>query len=753
MESTTPAVASALLQWVNSFELSPKPSSWKDLEDGQLLWSILHDVDPDYFDGSLPELERRPSDGWIPRWQNLKHVDRMVTTYIRDTCGQLPVLTRKMNPDMKAIAEGGSLENTTKLVKLVLLAACYSEKSNQRIVTMMLSKLGPTVASTLAEVIKEIEALDSRMAEYGVDPEISEENDQPTAPQGRPRGSSFERDLELEHEEQMIRVMQEKKQLEEQIERLKEDLADSKEIVGKLEQDLEEARTEQRRKGKYDDMEFEQMNTKNMQDRDYIAEMESDLAHWKATADNQERQLQKLKADEETKQELRDELQLIKNERDGLAQKAKASENLKKKIESLQDQARLAETLKERLQEADDQLAEVDHLRDRCTALQKANEENVEAISNGEQAIFDQKTARRRLEHDIKILMQQRDQAHELQERAHETVRELEEKVRELEIGQSQGGQGLNNLDNELSPVQELLHDEVSKSGVINADAILLRQRVELLQSRCNKLEEQYLDTYQENLGLQDAIKDGKDKQQTEENPFMHQTEKLHRTEEELAETKKKFIASTTQITELKHRLASAESSAPVNGEAKIDTEALIDNQERQKYVEEVDSELEKYKSLLRHALFNREALQKEPVELRKQREFEVIKELLQNVRSAEGGEADTIIDDAATYIVTKITEAQVPVANEKANAEQAATIENLKRELEQAKKAVPLQPQDSAAQQDITNLQRENKLLTSAWYDLASRMQSNTVALQRRSEPPKSWLGRQRLAVSGGRR
>jgi protein HOOK3 len=52
--------------------------------------------------------------------------------------------------------------------------------------------------------------------------------------------------------------------------------------------------------------------------------------------------------------------------------------------------------------------------------------------------------------------------------------------------------------------------------------------------------------------------------------------------------------------------------------------------------------------------------------------------------------------------------------------------------------------------QQEVENLRRENKLITSAWYDMTMRLQSNTVVLQRRSEAPKSWLGKQRVAVGG---
>lgn len=50
-----------------------------------------------------------------------------------------------------------------------------------------------------------------------------------------------------------------------------------------------------------------------------------------------------------------------------------------------------------------------------------------------------------------------------------------------------------------------------------------------------------------------------------------------------------------------------------------------------------------------------------------------------------------------------------------------------------------------------LLSLQRENALMTTAWYDLTSRLQSNHVILQRRQDAPRSWLGRQRGIVVGG--
>lgn len=38
--------------------------------------------------------------------------------------------------------------------------------------------------------------------------------------------------------------------------------------------------------------------------------------------------------------------------------------------------------------------------------------------------------------------------------------------------------------------------------------------------------------------------------------------------------------------------------------------------------------------------------------------------------------------------------------------------------------------------------------MITTAWYDLTSRLQSNHVVLQRRHDAPRSWLNKQRQMV-----
>lgn len=58
--------------------------------------------------------------------------------------------------------------------------------------------------------------------------------------------------------------------------------------------------------------------------------------------------------------------------------------------------------------------------------------------------------------------------------------------------------------------------------------------------------------------------------------------------------------------------------------------------------------------------------------------------------------------------------------------------------------------PPQAEYDKKVKTLELENALITTAWYDITSRLQSNHVVLQRRQDAPKSWLNKQRQMVNG---
>ena len=641
------------------------------------------------------------------------------------------------------------------MVKSALLAAMYSDKSNERMV-QVLHSLGPKVMQSIAIFIGDVEEMDQKLADSGVDVEPGSELDNTSDSEPRTARHSFERDPELEREERLIQALQERRKLEAQVADLGDELQHTKEQFTKLEEELAEAKftIDRRRRRTLDEEELEQLSAKADRDKDYITELETDLASAKATIEQQDRQLDRFKADDANKQELRDELQMVRTERDELLQKAKANENLKKKIQALQEQERSNQSLRTDLKSANDQLQELENLRDKCAALEKASEENAQTIANGEQEIFDQKTSKKRLEHELKLLAQRYEQTRELLSNAQERNRDLEDQLNDYESKQAASIDQLSSLDAELNAEAGDDRDR-RKSTMIrtssSAETVILQQKLTIADSSVSRLEQKCLDLLQENLGYK-SILDGTDDAKEGSQAFAHQVKRLEEVSKELEEAKSKYIAASSEATDLHQRLNAI--GAPVtNGDS-----ALSKTQERQKYTEGLETDLRDQKALLRHALLGNPALSKEDSAIRQSNEYKLIRKQLEVVHSAPKQDAEQVISATATKITDKVEKGRTALTEGEAKiADLSGQVQSLTTDLEKLKSlpAPPLKVEQAPAQTDpklqelLTNLQRENKLITSAWYDLTCRLQSNTVILSRRQEPPKSWLGRQRATVN----
>lgn len=513
---------------MNTFDLPGRVTAWNQLEDGQILWQILADIDADYFNESLPNLDegidrrRSIADNWIPKWQNLKHIERAVSTYIREECEQLPVLSKRMIPDLKTGARDGSMMLTAKLTMAVLCAACFSPKSNQRMLGIM-QQLGEQTASAIAGAIQEMQALDARMQELGVDQELTPEPNlsgyrTPTrAVSGA--GSAIGRDNELEQEAQLFEANKDRNALRTQVGKLQEELEKSRSKISQLEEELVEAKLhlDDRRGKRTSSDEYEQLRNELTRDRQYIDSLEIDLANAKDVLESQKRRLARMDSEEGSKQDLRDQLQLVKAERDELSQKAKANENLKKKIESLTKETKQLETLRQEYQQARERLQELEDVEDKCAALEKVNKENSQTLVNCEQSIFEEKGKRTRVEHENILLMKQLEQTRELQYKAEDAKQELEDRIRELESSNHAGRGG--SLEDELEQDRSVDNLEASASakasleGRVSADAIALQQKVDILTARLKSLEAETLKQMQENLGLRSDMMANKDEE------------------------------------------------------------------------------------------------------------------------------------------------------------------------------------------------------------------------------------------------
>lgn len=618
----------------------------------------------------------------------VKYIDRHVTMFIRDECNKLTEASRKVTPDLKAIAIDGSREDTiqvgflqrlachetdaiVQLLKLILLAALYSPVSNQRMVQTM-TELPGEAANHIAGMISSLEHLDRVLVEEAqmnggsdVESVMSPERS------GTPNLSGVRRDPELEREEQLIKAFATIKERERKIASLTAEVTDKTERISQMQDELSQTRNtlEQGGLSGANNEILAQLRERSARDTDYIAELESQVGEHKEEAEDRQRQLTRLKGDADSKQKLRDELQLLRVERDDLVQKSKASENLKKKIQTLQEADKSNSSLRSDLEDTQEELRALKHFKNQCTALQKRQEELLKTISNQEQEMFDRKTYMQRLEHDRKAGAQRHELAKERQARDAETISELEERLRQLEDGQSSRTSSSDNLDDELTSgdeVQKDLRSRLAALEVENAklkdehvtvdDDAVSRQEYDLLKSRYSDLEQKYLETYTENLGLEAALKDPQNLASASA-PFVEMRRRLHEETSRRTEADKRVFEAEGERADAlakfeisKSKLAAIDadrtaSLAALQSGTTASTDILESEKERLAiHGKSVEFQLETHKDLLRHSLLNRDILLKEDEELRGSNEFRLISHELndfKNVASPSGSQSD----------------------------------------------------------------------------------------------------------------
>ena len=153
MEGDT--LSSCLLLWIRSFDGVGHPTALDHLTDGLALWTILRQVDPDYFAGQLPEPDVNHSTEWTRKWQNLKHIEKQLFLYYRDICnGQDRRVHR--GPDLKAIAAEASHPELEHLLMTIIRAAMASPAANQMMARRLMG-LGKETAMVIAGELRTME--------------------------------------------------------------------------------------------------------------------------------------------------------------------------------------------------------------------------------------------------------------------------------------------------------------------------------------------------------------------------------------------------------------------------------------------------------------------------------------------------------------------------------------------------------------------------------------------------------------------
>lgn len=449
----------SLLQWVRSFEGVGEVQQWRDLSDGRALWTILQDVDADYFTGALPEPDLSPSDDWTRRWQNLKHVDKQVSLYYRDICNGQEQLGANV-PDLKAIAADSSVQDLERLLMAIIRSAMTSPESNQRMAPRLMG-LGRERAMAIAgelrqmeenEAVEESEPASREESAYQSEAEVLDEG----KGAGAKDSSGLYSDPLLEREEELLQAQATIDKLQANHTAAQRQLQELRQDKDRLQEAFDAYRDDIDSRGKKVDGgdAVKKLQRQADNDRAYIDDLEAQLQTSRNAVEKYERQIQKLRDDAEAGQKLRDDLQMLRAENEDLTQKIRANENLKKKIQALQEQERLNGVLRDELKTANEKLEELERMKQVQTSLEKEIIEKRGLIRNQEYQINELGTMRKHAVYDSGVLAQKLEAARERHERDHDAIEELRQKLQDHNIDDEDAGPK-KNMNREITASEE----------------------------------------------------------------------------------------------------------------------------------------------------------------------------------------------------------------------------------------------------------------------------------------------------------
>ncbi|EED15046.1 microtubule binding protein HOOK3, putative [Talaromyces stipitatus ATCC 10500] len=767
-------VAKVLLEWINSFSLGKTIRDTEELSDGIILWEILQDIDPQYFLDELPE--RNPSDHWVTKWQNLKHLHKLLTGYIRKQFDDEIPSGLDPSPDLKAISESNSLKETNKLLKLLLIAAISSPNAETYVTT--LQKLSTPTQEGLKNIIEE--AHNSQHEDLSADEEDGD---------GAPK-RDLAVDPELQFEERVGKVLAEndrlateKKEMEKALEDLHNRLARLQENNDTLQTRL--ASTEDRlvtlKSGKGDvGFSAKALESRSRQQEELIANQEAKLSAAQDEIDSLKMSLESMRVKTQRFQKLQDDYDEMKTERDQLIRKANAAEKYRQKLQASQDFEKENQTLKNQVKDLQQQLKEADSNQKRSSERDVELEEYRRVLPRIEQDRHEIQSLKKQLEFNNHALTERLQGAEEQRDRDEALISELRERIRELEGSTDSPSYTPGNASPRLqSTLQKDLDDIGARETQLKSENEELRKEVNKLKMT-NTLGSS-LEGYSENLILTAQLAQAKSSQSDE-------YWKLY---DQYAEIRQKLADAEDLIDATKRQLDDARAELQLVDKEKLDmiTEVKDSNSgeitkireewdQLTRKIHHLEAEIDVSQALVRDMCVERNELRaclEEKQAAMRAEDEDFIKEI-ETLLAEFAARAKTENPDAPEKSGIELLKHFADVTEKSAETlakraehidQQNDLIKSLQEQIRHIEEARGDQDDDSIPKQrelelqEIINRQsREMALICSAWYDLQGRLQHSNITVARyrhtatgagggSADMQKGWLAKQRNLVS----
>ncbi|KAK4178690.1 hypothetical protein QBC36DRAFT_344386 [Triangularia setosa] len=756
MTQHSPLTQTALLKWVNTFDTRRKAGSLQDLRDGIILGQILEKMlAPEFQSSSLIQAPRSESD----KKQNLETVYRGLARFLRT---DNPLLAPSPS-EFRAIAENPDDNAICEFLSAFLTAACLGSLSRTYVPKVL--TLDKASQGEIAKIISQKSQLkQERESKQG-------EGD-----------SGEDEDLNLQDGRDPELMQEELDQMRDKVEILKKQNADLQTRLDKLLDTREavlhdlrvsqdELQTLKRTRGQDASVAIRDMRNEVREKMDEIDRLEVLLDKETARAARLEKENETLRAKAERIVELQDKVTLLEHETKQQQQMIKGLENYKKKAQDLTAIQQRNRILDEQVQQYEAEMKLFEEVKEQNRRLQKEVDEKVRVLSSNEQEIIytlQSKNVLQDTNEELKRKVEYLESKRQLDEN---TIRELQEQLQLGDIMQSSGSESPGaatskfSLEHELEgtsdptvalrlEVQKLKAENnllrnnmavASENDRLRTELDLAGQRVDHYRNTATEQMEKHA-VAQEQIDalVANAIHEGDD-------AFVNMRQQLLETTKE-CETARKRIQELEQLANDREReIIQVKAELEAVGQEQSEALELLKSSD-ELISASLRTELEATRKQLKHKVF----------------ELEQMKDQLMGVLVSKD-KTQKRLDDALAAAAPN-GQQQADEAPAKSKKEDAEKIEKLKTALKQKLEQLERSEQDkyelqrklkvmenggayaaqkAANDQIIKTLQRENAMITTAWYDLSSRLQSNHVVLARRQDAPKSWINKQRQMVN----
>ncbi|KAJ5710688.1 hypothetical protein N7488_004844 [Penicillium malachiteum] len=753
-------VTKVLLEWINSFSLGKTLRATDELTDGIILWEILQDIDPQYFLDEIPE--RNPDNHWVAKWQNLKHIHKLLLSYIRHQNDDTIPSGLDPSPNLEAIAEKASSKETNKLLKLLLIAAISSPNAETYVQT--LQALSTSTQEGLKDIIED--AHNGQHEPMDAADELREDlakRDHPV-------------DIELQFEERVGKVLaendrlsHEKKELEKALEDLHNRLARLQENNDTLQNRL--ASTEDRlvtlKSGKGDlGFNAKALESKTRQQDDLIASQEAKLTAAQDEIDSLRMTVESLKVKNQRYQKLQDDYDELRTDRDQLARKANAAEKYRQKLQASQDFEKENQTLKNQIKDLQQQLKESDSQQRWTSERDVELEEYRKLLPRIEQECNEIQNLKKQLEFNNHALTERLESADEQHERDDALIGELRERLRELEglPGSPSPGSETPKLQGTLSKDFESMS---MKDSQLKSEPDELKREADAKEPSSDAQTEAFSENFNASVQLARSNSTQSDEYWKLYETYTTTLKRLAGVQDSLETTKKDLSDAQTQVNLIGTEKADILREIEEHDSAEL-TKLRGDWASLTQNIHHLEAEVDASQTLVREVCSEREELRKMLED--KQNEIsaedqEVMNEMQMllgefEIHNSESGEVPKKSSFELLKQCAGVLEKNVERLAQRAEyiQQQNELIKSLRESMkayeENLDDGIPKE-REIELQKIIDDQARELSLVSSAWYHLQSRWQNNNMTISRYRQgagmtDPRGWLAKQRSAVAG---